>query len=133
MEGEVQEMNDEENFYDKGPYKERVCGFFLAYHQVVAYQGWLLFCPADLEHFCEFEVSSAGNVTNHSHMPFCSNRIKFQHWCAHQANVNEAPGLPLIINHMGELIEDNGLGRKVAAEGFEGPGLDQSHEGEDKE
>jgi hypothetical protein len=34
---------------------------------------------------------------------------------------------------MGELVEDNGLGRKVVAEGFKGPGLDRSHEGEDKE
>jgi hypothetical protein len=56
LEGEVQDMNDEENFYDKGPYKERVCGFFLAYHQVVAYHRWLSFCPVDLERFCEFEV-----------------------------------------------------------------------------
>jgi len=51
----------------------------------------------------------------------------------HQANVNKAPGLPLIINHMGELVDDNGLGCKVVAEGFEGPGLDRSHKGEDKE
>jgi hypothetical protein len=56
-EGEVQEMNDEENFYDEGPYKERVRVFFLAYHQVVAYHCWLSFCPSDLECFCEFEVS----------------------------------------------------------------------------
>jgi hypothetical protein len=49
-------MNDEEFFYE-GPYKERVSGFFLAYHQVVAYDCWLSFCPADFEHFCEFEVS----------------------------------------------------------------------------
>jgi hypothetical protein len=56
-EGEVQDMNDEENFYDKGPYEERVRGFFLAYHQVVAYHRWLSFCPAYLERFCEFEVS----------------------------------------------------------------------------
>ncbi len=28
LEGEVQEMNDEENFYDEGPYKERIRGFF---------------------------------------------------------------------------------------------------------
>ncbi len=48
-------------------------------------------------------------------------------------NINEAPGLPLIVNHMGELIEDNGLGREVVAEGFKGPGLDHSHKGEDKE
>jgi hypothetical protein len=50
-------MNDEENFYDEEPYEERVHGFFLAYHQVVAYQRWLSFRPADLERFCEFEVS----------------------------------------------------------------------------
>jgi hypothetical protein len=134
-EGEVQEMNNEENFYDEGPYEEFVHGFFLAYHQVVAYQCWLLFRPADLERFCEFEVSffSAGNVTDHLHMPFCSNGIKFQYWYAHQANINKAPGLPLIVNHMGELIEDNGLECKVAAEGFKGPGLHPSHEGEDEE
>ncbi len=35
--GEIQEMNNEENFYDDGPYQARVYGFFLAYHQVVAY------------------------------------------------------------------------------------------------
>jgi hypothetical protein len=57
LEAEVQEMNDEENFYDKEPYNECVRGFFLAYHQVVAYQRWLLFRLADLERFCEFEVS----------------------------------------------------------------------------
>jgi hypothetical protein len=34
---------------------------------------------------------------------------------------------------MGELVEDNELGHEVAAEGFEAPGLDRSHEGEDKE
>ncbi len=57
LEGEVQDMNNEENFYDEGLYEERVRIFFLAYHQVVAYHCWLLFRPADLEHFCEFEVS----------------------------------------------------------------------------
>ncbi len=57
LEGEVQDMNDKENFYNEGPYKERVRGFFLAYHQMVAYHRWLSFCPADLERFCEFEVS----------------------------------------------------------------------------
>ncbi len=56
-EDEVQEMNNKEKFYDEGPYEECVRGFFLAYHQVVAYHRWLLFCPAELEHFCEFEVS----------------------------------------------------------------------------
>jgi hypothetical protein len=35
---------------------------------------------------------------------------------------------------MGELVEDNKLGCKVAAEGFEGPGLDPpSNEGQDEE
>jgi hypothetical protein len=57
LEGKVQDMNDEENFYDEGPYEERICGFFLAYHQVVAYHCWLSFRPADLERFCEFKVS----------------------------------------------------------------------------
>ncbi len=36
LEGEIQEMNDEENFYNDGPYQAPVRGFFLAYHQVVA-------------------------------------------------------------------------------------------------
>jgi hypothetical protein len=73
---------------------------------VVAYQRWLSFCPADLEHFCEFEVSlfSAGNVTDHSRMLFCSSGIKYQRWYARQANVNKAPGLPLIVDHMKELV-----------------------------
>jgi hypothetical protein len=35
--GEIQEMNDKENFYKDGLYQARVGGFFLAYHQVVAY------------------------------------------------------------------------------------------------
>ncbi len=79
LEEEVQDMNNEENFYNEEPYEERVRGFFSAYNQVVAYQCRLSFCPADLERFREFEVSffSAGNVTDHSHMPFCSNGIKF--------------------------------------------------------
>ncbi len=55
-EGEVQEMNDKENFYNKEPYEEWVRGFFLAY-MVVAYQRWLSDCPVDLERFREFEVS----------------------------------------------------------------------------
>jgi hypothetical protein len=57
LEGEIQEMNDEENFYDDGPYQARVRGFFLAYHQVVSYCWWLLFRPTNLEHYCEFKVS----------------------------------------------------------------------------
>ncbi len=57
LEGEVQEMDNKENFYDKGPYKARVCVFFLAYHQVLAYRWWLSFRPMDLERYCKFEVS----------------------------------------------------------------------------
>jgi hypothetical protein len=37
LEGEIQEMNNKENFYNEGLYQARVRGFFLAYHQVVAY------------------------------------------------------------------------------------------------
>jgi hypothetical protein len=36
-EGEIQEMNEKENFYDEGPYQAHVRGFFLTYYQVVAY------------------------------------------------------------------------------------------------
>jgi hypothetical protein len=46
--GEIQEINNKENFYNNGLYQPRVCGFFLAYHQVVAYQRWFLFHPMDL-------------------------------------------------------------------------------------
>ncbi len=48
-------------------------------------------------------------------------------------DINEAPGLPLILNRIGELDEDDGLGREVPAEGFKGPGLDPSNMGQDKE
>jgi hypothetical protein len=44
--------------------------------------------------------------------------------------VNEAPGLPLAIGLMGELVKSKELGREVAAEGFEGPALDTSAEGQ---
>ncbi len=57
LEGEIQEMNNEDNFYNKGPYQARVCGFFLVYHQVVAYCRWLSFRLMELEHYREFEVS----------------------------------------------------------------------------
>jgi hypothetical protein len=55
--GEIQEMNNKENFYNDGPYQARVRGFFLAYHQVVAYHWWLSFHPTDLECYRKFEVS----------------------------------------------------------------------------
>jgi hypothetical protein len=38
--------------------------------------------------------------------------------------VNKELGLPLTIGLMGELVDNNELGRKVADEGFEGPALD---------
>jgi hypothetical protein len=57
FEGEIQEMNNEENFHNEGPYQARVCGFFMAYHQVVAYRWWLSFCPTELKHYCKLEVS----------------------------------------------------------------------------
>jgi hypothetical protein len=47
--------------------------------------------------------------------------------------MNKAPGLPLTIGLMGELIKNNKLGCKVAAEGFEGPDLDPSTKGQDAE
>jgi hypothetical protein len=36
LKGDIQEMNDQENFFDKGPCQARVRGFFLAYHQALA-------------------------------------------------------------------------------------------------
>jgi hypothetical protein len=47
--------------------------------------------------------------------------------------VNVAPGLLLTIGLMGELVDNNKMGRKVAAEGFEGPALDPSTKGQDAE
>jgi hypothetical protein len=38
--------------------------------------------------------------------------------------VNKEPGFPLTIGLMGELVKNNELGHKVAAEGVEGPALD---------
>jgi hypothetical protein len=64
---------------------------------------------------------------------FCSNGQKFLLWYAHQASVNEAPGLPLTICVMGELVKNNELGCEVAAKGFKGPALDPSTEGKDAE
>ncbi len=43
--------------------------------------------------------------------------------------MNKAPGLPLTVGLMGELVKNKELGREVAAEGFEGPALDPSVEG----
>ncbi len=57
LEGEIQEMNNEENFYNKGLYQARVCGFFLAYHQVVTYHRWLSFRLTEFERYLKFEVS----------------------------------------------------------------------------
>ncbi len=47
--------------------------------------------------------------------------------------MNKAPGLPLTVGLMGELVKNNELGRKVAAEGFKGPTLDPSSKGWDAE
>ncbi len=47
-EGEIQEMEDKDNYYDKGPYKACVHAFFLAYHQMHAYHHWLSFHQTDL-------------------------------------------------------------------------------------
>jgi hypothetical protein len=56
-EGEIQEMNNEKNFYHEGPYQARVRGVFLAYHQVVIYHRWLSFRPTKSERYHEFKVS----------------------------------------------------------------------------
>jgi hypothetical protein len=56
-EGEIQEMNDEENYYNEGPYRACVREFFSAFHQVVAYHQWLSFRPTELERYRELELS----------------------------------------------------------------------------
>ncbi len=45
--------------------------------------------------------------------------------------MNKAPGLSLTVGLMGELVKNNELGCKVAAEGFKGPALDPSTKGQD--
>ncbi len=45
--------------------------------------------------------------------------------------MNKAPGLPLTVGLMGELVKNNKLGHKVVSEGFKGPALDPSTEGWD--
>jgi hypothetical protein len=57
LEGEIQEVEDEENHYDKEPYKAGVHAFFLAYHEMRAYCQWFSFRPTDLERYCKCEVS----------------------------------------------------------------------------
>jgi hypothetical protein len=43
--------------------------------------------------------------------------------------MNKAPGLPLSVGLMGELIENKKVGHKVSAEGFKGLALDPSARG----
>jgi hypothetical protein len=43
--------------------------------------------------------------------------------------VNKAPGPPLTIGLMGELVKNNKLGCKVVAEGFNGPTFDSFTKG----
>jgi hypothetical protein len=57
LEGEIQEMKDKKIFYNEGPYQACVCGFFLVYHQVVAFCLWLSFHLMELEHYRKFKVS----------------------------------------------------------------------------
>jgi hypothetical protein len=47
--------------------------------------------------------------------------------------MKEAPGLPLTLGLMGELVENKELGRKVVAEGVEGSALDPCTKGQDAE
>ncbi len=47
--------------------------------------------------------------------------------------MNEAPGLPLTVGLMGELVENKELGCKVLGEEFKGPALDPSAEGRNAE
>ncbi len=43
--------------------------------------------------------------------------------------MNEAPGLPLTVGLMGELVKNKELGCEVAGEGFKGPALDPPAKG----
>ncbi len=47
----------------------------------------------------------------------------------YRASINKAPGLPLTVDLMGELVKNKEVRHLVAAEGFEGPALDPSAKG----
>jgi hypothetical protein len=47
--------------------------------------------------------------------------------------VNKAPGLPLTVGLIGELVENKELGHKVVGDGFKGPALDPSAKGQNAE
>ncbi len=47
----------------------------------------------------------------------------------YRASINKAPGLPLTIDLMRELVKNKEVRRLVAAEGFKGPALDPSAKG----
>jgi hypothetical protein len=131
-EGEIQEMNSEENFCNDGPYQACVRGFFLVYHQVVAYHWWLSFRLTDLERYRKFEVSLKQVMFIALLLVFfLSNGQKFELWYAHQASMNKALGLPSTIGLTGELVKNNRLGCEVVADSLEGPALDPSDEGQE--
>jgi hypothetical protein len=102
FEGEIQEMKDKENHYDKEPHKACIHAFFLAYHQMHAYRWWLLFHPTDLEHYREFEVSME-RVIFYAHLliSFVLMDKKKSLWYAHQARKSKGQGLLLTIGLIG--------------------------------
>jgi hypothetical protein len=57
LEGEIQEMEDKENHYDKELCEACVHAFFLAYHEICTYRWWLLFHLTDLRRYHKFQVS----------------------------------------------------------------------------
>jgi hypothetical protein len=52
-----QKMNDKENQSGNGLDKDHSRVLFLAYHQLVAYHHWLLFCPDEAALFQRVKVS----------------------------------------------------------------------------
>jgi hypothetical protein len=57
LEGKVQEMNNEEIFLMRGRRKNAFAVFSWRTTRWLPINTGSHFCPADLEHFCEFEVS----------------------------------------------------------------------------
>jgi hypothetical protein len=51
----------------------------------------------------------------------------------YQASISKAPGLPLTVGPMQELVKFKDVRCKVAPEGFEGPALDPSAKGDNAE
>ncbi len=56
-ENDEKEMNNKENHYNNRADEERSQAYFLAYHQLMVYHCWLLFCLEEAALFWRLKVS----------------------------------------------------------------------------